>query len=163
MPKHDINVCMDLFTAHCRVGSLIVWLLSASRLVTVEGPSRAGKTSFVCGLMDVCIASRWSQVADEYRFFYQDAQEAFDEIRRLQYDSDSNFDSIIKNTGLLALDNFDELHPTHRDLAASIINARCDKGKVTVLIVKYSTFLSYNERLYNRMLDGRTVTLGARG
>lgn len=108
----------------------------------------------------LAIKYRWHMPPDELRMLYSDAEEAMEEVSTQRYNDESNFDMVVRNTGLLVLDNFGKLAGKHATLAASIVCARSDKGRVTVIVGKsLGELQEFDESLKRRVAEGKTVFL----
>ena len=136
---------------------------TSCRLVTIVGASNKGKTLCAVGAVQVAIAHRWMLPPDELRFFYSSALEAVDELERNRFNDESTFDVIIKNAGLLVLDDFGYgMTEKQSTMLAALVCVRSDKGKVTFLTCGSLTEMQrVDARFARRVIQGRVIHLGA--
>lgn len=133
-------------------------MLDGIPLLSIFGKSGTGKTTVAQAFMGEIIGRRYGQIADELRFFYANGPFAITEIKRSTYDRESNYDNVIKHTGMLVLDDFDKIED--RTLAANVVCARADAGKFTVITAISAVPLqAFDERLQRRVQEGRIIKL----
>lgn len=140
------------------------WLVHGSRLVAITTErSGQGKTSLGVGLLvETIVRTGDTRIPHVLRFRYINAPEAFAEIARLRFDSDSDYEHNIRHAGMLVMDDFDRLDGRDLERAVYMVKLRCDDAKSTIITgnaKRMHTIYANHTDLLNRVLEGRSISL----
>ncbi|MGH7744053.1 MAG: hypothetical protein ACREQ5_04435 [Candidatus Dormibacteria bacterium] len=142
---------------------LIRFLQHPMPVVTIVGPSGAGKTATAQAILTDLIRRGAAVAPDPYRFHFASAFRFFQSIRRAAVgDADFNSDCLAELAGFLALDDIHLLDRRDEVAFMACVSSRTDKGLVTILTAASLTDIPrFGPGIERRVREGRVVYLGA--